>query len=129
MTIRIALTSVMVDDQAKAHRFYTDTLGFVTKHDIPMGEFRWLTVVSPEGSGEVELLLEPNQHPAAKVFQKALRDDGIPATSFACADVQAEYDRLTALGVAFRGPPKQAGPVMVATFDDTCGNLIQIHQG
>ena len=129
MAIRIALTSVMVDDQDRAQKFYTETLGFVTKHDVPLGEFRWLTVVPAEGAGEVELLLEPNAHPAARVFQKALHDDGIPATSFACPDVQAEYERLSALGVAFRGPPRQAGPTTVAVFDDTCGNLIQIHQG
>lgn len=126
--MRIALTSVMVDEQEKAHRFYTEKLGFVTRHDMPMGEFRWLTVVSPEGSGDVELLLEPLGHPAAAPFQKALYESGIPATAFASMDIQAEYDRLTALGVQFRSPPTQMGPVIVASFDDTCGNLIQLFQ-
>jgi catechol 2,3-dioxygenase-like lactoylglutathione lyase family enzyme len=126
--MRITLTSVLVDDQAKAQKFYTEILGFVTKKDVPVGEFRWLTLTAPEGSQEVELLLEPNAHPASKVFQKALFDDGIPATSFASSDVQADYDRLSALGVVFRTKPKQAGPVMIAEFEDTCGNLIQLHQ-
>jgi catechol 2,3-dioxygenase-like lactoylglutathione lyase family enzyme len=126
--MKITLSSVMVDDQAKAHKFYTEILGFVTKHDVPIGEFRWLTLVAPEGSPDIELLLEPNAHPAAKIFQKALFDDGIPATSFASADIQKEYERLAALGVVFRTKPKQAGPVMIAEFDDTCGNLIQLHQ-
>jgi catechol 2,3-dioxygenase-like lactoylglutathione lyase family enzyme len=126
--VRIALTSVMVDDQAKAHRFYTEVLGFVTKHDVPMGEARWLTVVSPEAPDGVELLLEPMGHPAARPFQKALYESGIPATSFASADIHAEYERLRERGVVFRSPPTQTGPVTVAVFDDTCGNLIQLHQ-
>jgi catechol 2,3-dioxygenase-like lactoylglutathione lyase family enzyme len=126
--VKIVLTSVMVDDQAKAHRFYTEVLGFVTKHDVPMGEARWLTVVSPEGSADVELLLEPMGHPAAAPFQKALYDSGTPATAFASTDIQAEYDRLTGLGVAFRSAPTQMGPVTTAMFDDTCGNLIQLFQ-
>jgi catechol 2,3-dioxygenase-like lactoylglutathione lyase family enzyme len=126
--MKITLTSVMVDDQAKALKFYTEVLGFVKKTDLPMGEARWLTVVSPEGSADIELLLEPNSHPAAKPFQQALFNDGIPATSFASADVQKEYERLTALGVVFRTKPMQAGPVTIAVFDDTCGNLIQFHQ-
>ena len=103
-------------------------LGFEKRHDIPMGEFRWLTVASPEGAEGVELALEPNHHPAAKVFQKALFDDGIPAMAFQSADLPGEYARLVALGVAFRGEPKAAGPVMIALFDDTCGNLIQLFQ-
>ena len=126
--MRIALTSVMVDDQEKALAFYTDVLGFVKKTDVPAGEFRFLTVASPEGPEGVELLLEPNAHPAAKVFQKAIFDDGIPATSFASADIQGEYERLRERGVVFRQPPTQMGPVTVAVFEDTCGNLIQLHQ-
>ena len=128
--MRIVVTSVLVDDQAKAHRFYTDVLGFVTKHDIDMGEARWLTVVSPENPEGTELLLEPDGHPAAKPWKAALVEDGIPATSFGVDDVEAEYARLMALGVTFTQPPTQMGPVMTAVFDDTCGNLIQIaHQG
>ena len=124
--MRINLASVFVDDQAKAHAFYTDVLGFVTKTDVPTGEFRWLTVVSPEAPDGVELLLEPNDHPAAKAFQQAIVADGIPATSFAVDDVQAEFDRLTAKGVRFVQPPTPMGPVTTAVLDDTCGNLIQI---
>jgi glyoxylase I family protein len=127
--MKIKLTSVLVDDQDKAEKFYTEVLGFVKKHDIPMGKFRWLTVVSPEGPDDIELLLEPNENPAAQTFQKALFDQGIPLTSFAAQDVQAEYERMRALGVAFRSEPKPMGPTVVATFEDTCGNLIQIHQG
>ena len=126
--MRITLASVLVDDQEKAHRFYTEVLGFVTKHDVPMGAARWLTVVSPDGAPDVELVLEPDMHPAAKAFKQAIFADGIPMTSFECADVDAEYARLTALGVEFRKPPTQAGPVKVAVLDDTCGNLIQLHQ-
>jgi predicted enzyme related to lactoylglutathione lyase len=126
--MRITLTSVMVNDQATAHRFYTEVLGFRTKHDVPVGEARWLTVVSPEGSDEIELLLEPLGHPAAAPFQKALYDSGTPWTSFASADIHAEYARLTERGVAFRSPPTSMGPVTIAVFDDTCGNLIQLHQ-
>ena len=126
--MRIALTSVLVNDQARAHAFYTDVLGFVTKEDVPLGDARWLTVVSPDGSPDVELLLEPTGHPASKVYQKALFDDGVPLTAFATPDVQREYERLTALGVVFRAPPKAAGPTFVAAFDDTCGNLIQLYQ-
>lgn len=126
--MKITLSSVMVDDQAKALTFYTDVLGFVKKTDVPAGEARFLTVVSPEGSAEIELLLEPNNHPAAKPFQKALFDSGVPLTSFASEDIQKEYERLTKLGVVFRTKPTKAGPVTVAVFDDTCGNLIQLHQ-
>lgn len=126
--MRINITSVLVDDQQKALEFYTGPLGFVLKHDIPMGADRWLTVVSPEAPDGVELLLEPNNNPAvpAREWQKALYDAGIPATSFAVDDVQAEYERLTALGVRFTGEPVSAGAVTMATFDDTCGNLIMI---
>ena len=126
--LRIVVTSVLVDDQAKAHRFYTDVLGFVTKNDIDLGEARWLTVVSADNPDGVELLLEPDGHPAAKPFKAALVEDGIPYTSFGVADCQAEYDRLVGLGVQFTQPPTQMGPVTTAVFDDTCGNLIQIAQ-
>ena len=124
--MRINLASVLVDDQEKAFRFYTDVLGFVKKHDVPLGEARWLTVVSPEDLGGTELLLEPDGHPAAKPFKQALVDDGIPFTSFAVADVKAEYDRLRALGVEFTQAPLEMPTVTTAVFDDTCGNLIQI---
>jgi catechol 2,3-dioxygenase-like lactoylglutathione lyase family enzyme len=126
--IKINLTSVMVDDQDKALRFYTEVLGFVKKTDIPVGQFKWLTVVSPDAPDGVELVLEPNAHPAAKTFQKALFADGIPLTSFAVEDIQEEYERMTKLGVTFSMKPTQTGPVTVAVFDDTCGNLIQIAQ-
>jgi catechol 2,3-dioxygenase-like lactoylglutathione lyase family enzyme len=124
--MKINLASVFVDDQAKALAFYTDVLGFVTKTNVPTGEFRWLTVVSPEAPDGVELLLEPNDHPAAQAFQQAIVADGIPATSFAVDDVQAEFERLTAKGVRFVQPPTPMGPVTTAVLDDTCGNLIQI---
>jgi catechol 2,3-dioxygenase-like lactoylglutathione lyase family enzyme len=126
--VKITLSSVFVDDQAKALRFYTEVLGFVVKTDVPAGEHRWLTVASPEGPPGVELLLEPDAHPAAREFQKALHRDGIPATSFESADIRREHERLLSLGVVFRTPPTPAGPVTVAVFDDTCGNLIQLHQ-
>ncbi|TDC92590.1 VOC family protein [Saccharopolyspora aridisoli] len=124
--MRINLHSMMVDDQDKALRFYTEVLGFELKHDIPMGEHRWITVVSPEEPNGTELVLEPDQHPAAKPFKQALVADGIPFTSFAVEDVQAEYDRLTAQGVRFTQQPTDMGPVTTAVLDDTCGNLIQI---
>jgi catechol 2,3-dioxygenase-like lactoylglutathione lyase family enzyme len=126
--MKIKLTSVMVDDQDKALRFYTEVLGFIKKTDIPVGNFKWLTVVSPDGPDDVELLLEPNENPAAQVYQKALHDAGIPLTAFAVDDIQREYARLTELGVAFSTKPTKAGPATVAVFDDTCGNLIQIYQ-
>jgi catechol 2,3-dioxygenase-like lactoylglutathione lyase family enzyme len=122
------VTSVLVDDQAKAHRFYADVLGFVTKNYVDLGEARWLTVVSPEDPDGTELRLEPDGHPAAKPWKQALVEDGIPATSFGVDDIEAEYARLTALGVQFTQPPVQMGPVTTAVFDDTCGNLIQIAQ-
>ena len=124
--MRIGVTSVLVDDQAKALAFYTDVLGFVKKTDIPMGHHRWLTVVSPEHPDGVELVLEPDEHPAARPFKDALVSDGIPFTSFTVDDVAAEYERLTGLGVRFTQPPVQMGPVTTAVLDDTCGNLIQI---
>jgi catechol 2,3-dioxygenase-like lactoylglutathione lyase family enzyme len=124
--MRINLASVLVDDQEKALRFYTDVLGFVKKTEVPLGEHRWLTVVSPEDPDGVELVLEPDAHPAARPFKDALVADGIPFTSFAVADVQAEFDRLKGLGVTFTQEPVVMGPVTTAVFDDTCGNLIQI---
>ncbi|MFJ9687471.1 VOC family protein [Streptomyces bacillaris] len=128
--MRIHLTSVFVDDQEKALRFYTDVLGFEKKHDIPMGgEDRWLTVVSPEDPDGTELLLEPDKHPAVKPYTNALAEDGIPAASFAVDDVPAEFDRLRALGVRFTQEPLAMGPVTTAVLDDTCGNLIQVVQG
>jgi catechol 2,3-dioxygenase-like lactoylglutathione lyase family enzyme len=126
--IKIVVTSVLVDDQEKALRFYTEVLGFVKKHDIPMGEHRWLTVVSKGQPDGVELLLEPDAHPAAGPFKEALVRDGIPYTSFGVDDIQAEYQRLTAAGVRFTQPPVAMGPVTTAVLDDTCGNLIQIAQ-
>jgi catechol 2,3-dioxygenase-like lactoylglutathione lyase family enzyme len=126
--MKIVVTSVLVDDQEKALRFYADVLGFTKKTDVPMGEFRWLTVVSPEDANGVELLLEPDQHPAARPFKRALVEDGIPFTSFGVEDVKAEYDRLHKAGVHFTQPPVAMGPVTTAVFDDTCGNLIQIVQ-
>jgi catechol 2,3-dioxygenase-like lactoylglutathione lyase family enzyme len=126
--MKIVVTSVLVDDQAKALRFYADVLGFIKKTDVPMGEFRWLTVVSPEDANGVELLLEPDQHPAARPFKRALVEDGIPFTSFGVEDVKAEYDRLHKAGVHFTQPPVAMGPVTTAVLDDTCGNLIQIVQ-
>src|SRR4051794_28390895 len=124
--MKITVTSVLVDDQAKALAFYTDVLGFLKKTDVPVGAHRWLTVVSPEGPEGPELLLEPDAHPAAKPFKDALVADGIPFTSFAVEDVQAEYDRLSGLGVRFTQAPLATGPVTTAVLDDTCGNLIQI---
>jgi catechol 2,3-dioxygenase-like lactoylglutathione lyase family enzyme len=124
--MRINVTSVLVDDQDKALRFYTDVLGFVKKTEIPLGEARWLTVVSPDEPDGVELLLEPDRHPAARPWKEALVADGIPFTSFAVDDVRAEYERLNTLGVTFTQPPTEMGPVVTAVFDDTCGNLIQI---
>jgi catechol 2,3-dioxygenase-like lactoylglutathione lyase family enzyme len=124
--MRINVTSVLVDDQDKALRFYTGVLGFVKKTEIPLGEARWLTVVSPEEPEGTELLLEPDGHPAAKPFKQALVEDGIPVTSFAVDDVRDEFERLRSLGVRFTQEPVEAGPVTTAVFDDTCGNLIQI---
>jgi catechol 2,3-dioxygenase-like lactoylglutathione lyase family enzyme len=124
--MKIVVTSVFVDDQDKALRFYTDLLGFVKKTEIPMGDARWLTVVAPGDHNGVELLLEPDSHPAVGPFRRALMDDGIPFTSFAVDDVHTEYKRLRSAGVHFTQPPVEMGPVTTAVFDDTCGNLIQI---
>ena len=118
--------SVIVDDQAKAFEFYTKTLGFVVKHDIPMGEYRWLTMLSPEEPDGIELLLEPNAHPAARACQEALKADGIPWTAFSVDDIEAEVQRLKDAGVTITQEPTQAGEVKIAAFDDTCGNLIQL---
>ncbi|MEV6809137.1 VOC family protein [Streptomyces sp. NPDC017248] len=124
--MKIHLTSVFVDDQEKALRFYTGPLGFVKKHDVPLGEDRWLTVVSPEDPDGPELLLEPSAHPAVGPYKTALVQDGIPAASFAVTDVRAEYDRLRRLGVRFTQEPLETGTVTTAVLDDTCGNLVQI---
>jgi catechol 2,3-dioxygenase-like lactoylglutathione lyase family enzyme len=124
--VRINLTSVLVDDQDKALRFYTEVLGFRKKTEVPLGDHRWLTVVSPEDPDGVELLLEPDAHPAVGPFKEALVADGIPFTSFAVSDVHAETERLKRLGVVFTQEPAQMGPVTTAVLDDTCGNLIQI---
>ena len=124
--MRINLASVWVDDQTKALSFYTDVLGFVKKTDVPTGQYRWLTVVSPEAVDGVELLLEPDEHPAARPLKEALVADGVPFTSFAVDDVYAEFDRLTGLGVTFTQEPTAMGPVTTAVLDDTCGNLIMI---
>jgi catechol 2,3-dioxygenase-like lactoylglutathione lyase family enzyme len=124
--MRIYITSVLVDDQAKALDFYTNKLGFVVKHDVPLGEHRWLSVTGKDEPDGTELLLEPSEHPAAGPFKAALKADGIPLTSFQVGDLDSEYQRLTGLGVEFTQAPMQAGPVKMAVLDDTCGNLIQI---
>ena len=127
--MRVVLASVLVDDQDKGLRFYRDVLGFLLKLDVPMGgQHRWLTLVSRDDPEGVQLLLEPDEHPAAKPFKEALVADGIPYTSFAVEDVHAEHARLSAAGVRFSQPPTVMGPVTTAVFDDTCGNLIQIAQ-
>lgn len=126
--IKIAVASVFVDDQDKALRFYTEVLGFEKKQEVPLGEARWLTVASPEGPEGVELLLEPNSNPIAQTYQRSLHEAGIPATTFACDDIHKEYDRLTALGVRFTMEPTRTGTVTSAVLDDTCGNLIGLHQ-
>ena len=126
--MRIVVTSVFVEDQEEALRFYTEVLGFRKKEDVPSGEYRWLTVVSPEQPEGVELLLEPSHHPAAEPFKRALVEDGVPFTMFGVEDVEAEHARLEGLGVRFTQPPTTFGVVKTAVFDDTCGNLIQIVQ-
>jgi catechol 2,3-dioxygenase-like lactoylglutathione lyase family enzyme len=124
--MRINLASVLVDDQDKALRFYTQILGFEKKVEVPLGEHRWLTVVSPEERDGTQLLLEPDAHPAAKPFKDTLMNDGIPFTSFAVDDVQAEFERLRNLGVTFTQEPADLGTVTIAVLDDTCGNLMQL---
>lgn len=126
--MRIKLVSVLVEDQEHALRFYTETLGFEKKMDLPAGEYRWLTVVSPEEPNGTEVSLEPNVHPAANTYQKAIYEAGIPMTSFEVDNVSAEHARLEAKGVRFTMAPTEAGETVVAILDDTCGNLIQIHQ-
>ncbi len=126
--MKIRLNSVFVDDQDKALKFYMEVLGFVKKQDVPLGEFKWLTVVSPDEPNGTELLLEPNVNPAAKTYQQALFEQGIPLTAFAVDDIQSEFARMKALGVKFAQEPTQMGPVTIAVFDDTCGNLIQLYQ-
>ena len=126
--MRITMTSVLVDDQQKALRFYTEVLGFQKKTEVPLGDHSWLTVTSPEDPDGTELVLEPDAHPAAGPFKRALVEDGIPFTSFAVRDVVAEFERLRALGVHFTQEPVDMGPVTMAVLDDTCGNLIQIAQ-
>ena len=126
--MQITLTSILVEDQERALAFYTKVLGFEKKHDIPMGEFRWLTVRSPEGAEGVELVLEPMAFPPARTYQKALLDAGIPATAFISKDIAAEYTRLKQQGVVFRSEPQNMGPITTALFEDSCGNLINLVQ-
>lgn len=126
--MRIKLTSIMVDDQDKALRFYTEVLGFRKKHDIPVGEYRWITVVSAEGPDDLELVLEPNANPAGKAFQEAMFAQGIPVTAFETGDIRGEYERLKSRNVVFTREPTPAGPVTIAVFADTCGNLIQLYE-
>jgi len=126
--MRIKLTSIMVDDQNRALKFYTEVLGFQKKRDIPVGEYKWLTVVSPEGPGDLELVLEPNANPAGKAFQKAMFEQGIPLAAFETSDLKAEFARLKALGVTFTQGPTKRGPVTIAVLSDTCGNLLQLYQ-
>jgi len=126
--MKIVLSSVLVDDQDKALNFYTEILGFVKKTEMPAGRYRWLTVVSPDAADGAQLVLEPNEMAAAKVYQRALYDAGIAATSFQVEDIELEYARLLALGVNFRMKPTRMGGPILATFDDTCGNWISLHQ-
>ena len=126
--MKIRLTSIMVDNQDKALKFYTETFGFVKKHEIPVGEYRWLTVVSPEGPDNIELSLEPNANPAGKAFQEAIFKQGIPAAAFEVDDIAQEYQRLQQLNVMFTKSPTLMGPVTIAICSDTCGNLIQLYQ-
>jgi len=128
MSLNIIVASIFVNDQERALTFYTEKLGFVKKHDVPIGEHRWITVVSQDNQDGTELLLEPNEHPAAKAYQEQIYADGIPATMFGVADVREEHRRLTALGVAFTMEPTTMGELTIAVLDDTCGNLIQIAQ-
>lgn len=126
--MRIRLTSIVVNNQDQALEFYTEVLGFQKKHEIPMGPYKWLTVNSPEGPNELELSLEPNANPAAKTFQEAMFAQKIPLAAFETADIDADYKRMSSLGVVFLSAPQQAGPVKIAVFSDTCGNLIQLYQ-
>lgn len=126
--MKIIVTSIFVQDQDKALEFYSEKLGFVKKHDVPMGKFRWITLVSPDDHDGTELLLEPNEHPAAKEYQEKLFAEGIPVTMFGVADIHVEYKRLSEIGVKFTMEPTKMGELTIAVFDDTCGNLIQILQ-
>ena len=126
--MRIKLTSIMVDNQDKALKFYTEVFGFVKKREMPAGEYRWLTVVSPEGPSDVELSLEPNANPAGKTFQEALFKQGIPIAAFEVSDLEKEFKRLRGMDVAFTQEPTRMGPVTIAICSDTCGNLIQLYQ-
>ena len=126
--MKIKLTTIYVDDMDKALRFYTEVLGFRKKHDIPVGDYKWLTVVSPEGPDDIELSLEPNANPAGKTFQEAMFKQGIPIAAFEVSDIQGEYSRLVKQSVAFTREPTRMGPVTIAIFSDTCGNLIQLYQ-
>jgi catechol 2,3-dioxygenase-like lactoylglutathione lyase family enzyme len=126
--MKIKLTSIMVDDQDKALRFYTEVFGFVKKHDIPVGQFRWITVISPDGPEDVELSLEPNANPIGKTFQEGIFKQGIPATAFEVENIEQEFQRLKALGVVFTKDPSRQGPITIAVCADTCGNLIQLYQ-
>jgi catechol 2,3-dioxygenase-like lactoylglutathione lyase family enzyme len=126
--LRIKQTSIMVDDQDKAVRFYRDVLGFQQKHDIPVGEYRWITFVAPDGPGDLELALEPNANPAGKAFQTAMFAQGIPLAAFEVGDIESECARLKTHGVAFTLEPTASGPITLAVFADTCGNLIQLYQ-
>ena len=126
--MRITHTGVFVNDQDEALKFYTETLGFVKKHDLPVGKFKWLTVVSPDDPEGTELLLEPNDNPVSQAYQKGIFDQGIPAALFGVTDIRAEYEKLKSLGVVFTMEPTEAADVTIAVFDDTCGNLIQVVQ-
>ncbi|MGR5150277.1 VOC family protein [Photobacterium swingsii] len=126
--IKICVTSVPVENQDKALNFYTNILGFIKKTEVPLGEHKWLTVVSPQEQAGVELLLEPMAFEPARLYQNALKEAGIPCTSFAVDDIKKEYERLTKLGVQFSIAPREAGTVMIAVLDDTCGNYIQLMQ-
>ncbi|MCG7318610.1 VOC family protein [Brevibacillus laterosporus] len=127
--MKIKLTSIFVNDQDKALTFYTEVLGFVKKRELPAGNFKWLTVVSPEGPDDIELLLEPLGHPVAKTFQKEMFEAGIPVTAFAVEDIHKEYERMIGLGVVFKTKPIDMNETSIAVFNDTCGNLIQLFQG
>jgi len=126
--MRIRLTSLLVNDQEQALKFYTEVLGFEKKHEIPLGPYKWLTVISPEGPSELELSLEPNVNPAARAYQEAMFAQKIPLAAFETSDIDADYKRLSSLGVVFLSEPQQAGPVKIAVFSDTCGNWIQLYQ-
>ena len=126
--MKIKLSCVFVDDQDKALKFYTEVLGFVKKRDVPVGEFKWVTVVSPEEPDGTQLVLEPSDNPATKTFKKGIFEQGIPLTAFAVEDIQGEYERMQKLGVVFHMEPTRAGGPTLAVFDDTCGNLIQLYQ-